>query len=119
MKRTALCLALTCLVGLAFAPGVRADDVRADRWDIHKDVRDLRSDRRAAAVERGDLWRDRRDIRHDLWTGNRWDLRRDLRDVHHDVRELHAIRFDARRDIRDIRHDRRGLWRDRWGRCGR
>jgi len=119
MKRTALCLALTCLVGLAFAPGLRAEDVRADRWELHKDVRDLRHDHRAAASERRDLWRDRRDIRHDLWTGNRWDLHRDLRDLHRDARQLHAIRSDERRDARDIRHDRWDLRRDRWERWGR
>lgn len=31
MKTTALCLALSSLIGLAITPAVRADDIRSDR----------------------------------------------------------------------------------------
>jgi hypothetical protein len=89
-KRVFLSLALSCLIGAAFAPAARAE---GGRWDRHQDRVDIRHDR-------GDIREDRREVRGDLWRGNRCEARRELRDIRH--------------DRRDLRHDRRDLRRDRW-----
>src|SRR6185369_2661467 len=119
MKTTALCLALSSLIGLAVTPAVRADDIRSDRRDIYQDSRDLRHDRWQAVHEGRELRQDRREVRSDVRSGNRCELRRDLRSEHRDARELSAIRNDERRDAADIRHDRRDLRHDRFERWNR
>jgi len=119
MKTTALCLALSSLIGLAITPAVRADDIRSDRRDIHQDARDLRHDHWQAVNESRELRQDRSEVRRDLWTGNRWALNHDLRAEHRDARELSAIRHDERRDAADIRHDRRDIRHDRFERWER
>lgn len=89
IKKIALSLALSCLIGAAFAPAALAE---GGWWDRHQDRVGIRHDRR-------DLREDRRELRKDLWRGHPYQAREEVRDIRHDRRDL-------RYDRRDLRHDR-------------
>ncbi len=114
-----MAFSVTVLPGIAMAND-KDHDGKA-RYDIARDLHDVRADTRDIRHDRMHAYRDERrkdriqaDLRYDLQhpLANRADIRRDIRrldrvqyDLNRDRHDVYRDRVDRRRDIRDFHND--------------